>query len=549
MRNLRWAGLLSSFLIIGVLGGLVAPGFSEAVTAKPSLLLRVDGQPAAGIDLIKSADTTDTAFAACSSTEKTSGGFNLCWRLDTSTGATGGTPSRTYQVYAGGGGTPTLNVADTDGGLQKFKLTTLQIKPTSQNWGCTTRPTNCPNDNETHIITLTLTLPFEFVGDSSTTMQGMLLTEGNFYPIPVPVPLTPTAGTTVRNDAIELTAWGKFNSSDGVGTAGRAMTGDATTGNFYNRTTGGVTTTQRGPMRFQYGGTATTSQYYSLAQSQSDYDSNGTTAITYPIYTNCTNASLGNKCAPTITAIYSVTVYGPDTIELLTSNDLFFGGCDITNNKGGAQTPQGPPCFSSGKKKGLNDTLTAASAASTVANTAAATAAGSTPGEQCVVDCPCAYEECQGTIVIKLRHSNNVTLPLTFPFQATGPDIALPPDPAYNFVVPTHATTKIGQTPFEGLFVGNLTAPWSFAALIERFPTIPGYDGGWKVDSIDCDSQLNQPAIYDGLGNLISPAVIVSTWTTDSGSDKRNATVTKLGKGDVVTCSWHAHKNSSNNIP
>jgi hypothetical protein len=546
MKSLRWVGLVFSLLIVGVLGGLMAPLPSEAgVVVAPSLKLKVDN--GTEVELITTNSTA--AAAACIDTEKSSGGFTHCYRLKTGSDSYApGNSGRTYQVT--GVGTPgaTLNVADTDGGLQKFKTSTLRITPTATDWGCNQadRLANCNNALETHTILLTLTLPFEVVEDSNTTFQGMLLTEGNFYPVPATVPLGQVK-YTVKNDTIELTANGKFNSSDGSGTAGRAMTGDTTTGKFYSRLTGGVTTSNlRGPLRFQYGGTATTSQYYSLNQTQADYDANGTTPNTYPIYTTCQNASFSNKCAPTITAVYKVIVYGPDTIELLTSNDLFWGGCDITNNKGG-QTPQGPPCFSSSKKKGLNDTLAAASQASTAANTAAAIATGSTAGEQCVVDCPCAYEECQGKIVIELRHSNNVTQQLSFPFAATGPDIALSPDPAYNFLVATNATTKTGQTPFPNLFVGNLTAPWTFAALIESFPPISGFNGGWKVDSIDCESELNEPAVYNAIGELISPAVIVSTWTTDSGSDKRNASVTKLGKGDVVTCSWHAHKNSSGN--
>ena len=92
MRYLRWVGLVSSLVIGGVLGGLMAPLPSEAA---PTLTLQVDsGTP---VNILGGTVTCPTGFTSCFAVGGT---------------ATGGNPSRSYTVSAAPGLSPRLNLTD-----------------------------------------------------------------------------------------------------------------------------------------------------------------------------------------------------------------------------------------------------------------------------------------------------------------------------------------------------------------------------------------------------------------------------------------------------
>jgi len=213
------------------------------------------------------------------------------------------------------------------------------------------------------------------------------------------------------------------------------------------------------------------------------------------------------------------------------------GGCTITNNKGG-QDPQGPPCFSNSKKN-ITDSSTDFFNAQKNKDVIYFHSVNATPIPACSAGhCTCVNTDtCKGNIKI----TANVTPAASqeFSFDASGLGVA-----------PFHIITTGGGYG-EQLFPNLITVypdPWTFEALLaENFWTVIPGDGNHKydVDSIDCASQLNRPAIIDPLTGIVTePAYIVSTWEVDSTSVKTKAKVTQLGNGDTVTCNYHIHKTS-----
>ena len=458
----------------------------------------------------------------------------------------------------------------TPDGSDLITLTGLRVDPlhpvgsggtkltTSNNWGCVTRGTSCENELDLHKIKIRLVVKLDNVPNASTNFTLALNTGGDFFPGP-PVIIGTTAYNIV-NSQIDFDAWGIFKSGDTTlnGGLGQSMT----SGKSYTVKIGANAPVQKsGLMTYQYGAPVVGSSNYQLTQIKANYDNNSTTADSYPVYANCQNALFSNKCAPTITQVWVATVKGGDSFELQSSNDLVAVGCSTTNNAGGEQTPQGPPCFANSKKKDATDDIDAALAIITANNSSAAQQAGSVPGTTCeeLNNCECLSDDCRGTIVVAAEvtpavktsctQPNPNNTPPGFPFTGTGPNIAIPGDTPFPlpFCIETASDGK-GSKQFPNLFIGN-SDPWSFTANITSllWPK-PDSNHEYDSDSIDCRSVLNQPAVIDPTtGQVITPEVIVSRWTVDSGRVKITATVTELGKGDTVTCTYHIHKNSSSN--
>lgn len=557
MRNLRWAGLVFSLLIVGVMGGLMAPLTSEAA-ARPSVTIKVcsGGATSCGteVELIwqdpvttlnGAAASPGSGSFACSQSEYSN--YNLCYRLRTRTDmtqsgstpltVTGGSPSRTYSIKTETGSTDlaSLLVNDKDGS-NVSKLTHLRIEPQNWpvSWGCLLKPTNCNDVNETKIIIITSRVTFDYIPDASLTVQGSLSTSGNFFP---------TQGFDVINDTIQLDANGTFNATDVA--PGRSMTSSKN----YSRVDATGTKPLSGIMTFQFGGPANGSAYYQLYQTPANYDNNSTTADTYPLYLNCTN---GSKCAYTKVEKYTVTLKGPDAFELQSSNDYIDVNCSITNNKGG-QDPQGPPCFSNSKKNNGDATTQITSAQGTTITGNTTGAHGSPLGTACELtgNCQCTDPyTCKGKIVIAANVNPNeaIGVPVNqsgFFFSAEGPDIALHSNPLYFYISTNSAGT--GTREFPDLFVGDTTAPWSFNAEVTStlWPQ-PDTTHKYDPDGLACESKLNE-YVYNLDGSVNKDlSTIVSEWTVSQASLKTNATVTKLGVGDTVTCTFTIHKKGIN---
>jgi len=559
LKCLQRAGLVSTLLIGGVMGGLMAPLPSEAT--QPSVKIKIDTTSPGGVETELITETQDQALANCTQSEKDAG-YNYCYRLkirpDLTQPPSGNNPP--FEVTGKNGSdqgagttrkwvlldatTPSgskasLLVVDKDG-TNKSALTGLRVEPklfaTALGWGCTTKPTICQNVQDTHVVYITSKVYFDILPDNRTSIEGALLTSGKFYPGP-----TGSSGWDVIGDTIILSATGVFRSG---------TTKPMTTGFNYNEVSATGTKAKSGDLTFQFGGPANGDAWYQLFQIQGNYDNDTNTPNSYPLYTPCDNGN--GKCAYQKTEVYTVTVKGPDALELQSSNDWVDTGCDITNNKGG-QTPQGPPCFSNSKKFDATDPIAAASTTIIATSTTNGNANGGKVGESCEANnnCQCTNPYiCKGNIVIAVRVNPDeaVTQNGGFPFSAEGPGIALPGDQYYPlyFSIPT-LSNGTGSRSFPDLFVGDTTAPWSFNALVVNNTNWPVPDSTHKYDpdGLGCESLLNQPAITNPDGT-ITPAVIVSTWTVSSGSLKTNATVTKLGAGDTVTCTFTIHKKSIN---
>lgn len=343
MKYLRWVGLLSSLLIVGVLGGLLAPLPSEAV---PTLTLQVDsGTP---VNILGAA-------TACSTTS-----YNQCYAINTITQAVGaGKPAnRNYKASAAPGGLqPRLNVGDFSA-QDVFKLTGVLFGPTSTTWAT----------NEVHVLRIVMTNTFNAAPNNAGNYILALKSGG--YVQAGPLPITPNV---TQYDFLKFEGKGTFSST-------------LVNVNLLN-------SANSAPLSLQVGN-AVAKSYFTLNQ-----------VVTYPTF-NCLATDGSGKCKPTITLTYTQTFYGPDSLVLTDSNDMISGEpCKLTPADG-ADSPTGPvlPCHSSGKKKSASDFITDTIIASNIADVTAAVADGAVAAIACVVDCPCADPDtCKGTIVTKVK--------------------------------------------------------------------------------------------------------------------------------------------------
>ncbi len=511
----------------------------------------------------------DLQLTACTDAEVTAlaPGFTSCWFVPTNlVFSTGGTTPRYFKVVdinwpacTTPCGRPILKVGDVGGGLDSIVYTNYQFAPTtsagtaltSPYWGTAlnTKPnvgtpgTTPPFYGETHSMRLTFNLTFDFAGNNKSvcTDYANPATCSALYQLSLGISGTFAGGGggTASGDYVRLSGTGNFGPT-------------AQWRNLLLPTPSGGScvdpNSQNSPLDVNYcplqrelGLAATTPSSFSDLPSliQDTLGSNR-----YPAYI-CDRAPTGtetiaNSCKPQVTFSLTATVRGPDSFILPGSMYAVGGGCTVTNNKGGTLTPQGPPCFSNSNKNNLTDSTTnfitnEKNASQQYFNNVGAVATLACVGDQCICANP---DTCSGTIKI----TANVTPAASreFSFGASGQGVA-----------PFHITTT-GAGYGEFIFPKLLTLypdPWIFEALINEswWTSIPGDpQHRYDVDSIDCTSLLNRPAVYDSTGAiLITPAYIVSTWTVDSSSVKTKATVTQLGTGDLVTCNYHVHKTSN----
>jgi hypothetical protein len=217
----------------------------------------------------------------------------------------------------------------------------------------------------------------------------------------------------------------------------------------------------------------------------------------------------------------------------------------VTPADDGVTSPSGPPipCHAKGNKKSGDSIIKEEFDKLNQVDLAAAAEAGAVQAVQCTAadNCPCADPEtCKGSIVTKIRVTPTTGVNgRVFNFTTDGDFGSYGIDPPFPII---SSNKGLGSYAFNNILtVGR--SPWIIAQGV--FPVIDA-NTFYDTDNIDCVSALNKPAIYDTLGELISPAFIVTTWTVAGTSDKGPLTVNQLGGGDTLTCEWHIHKNSSN---
>jgi hypothetical protein len=428
MRSLRWVELVFSLLIVGILGGLMAPLPSEA--SSTSLTLQVDsGSP---VPILGGTGT-------CPS------GFNQCYLVN-STPVAFGTNSKGFKVLPAPGtlGTlPKLLINDTS--QDAIKFTAVQIAPTStSSW---------PN-TETHVVKIVMKNTFDASPNAAGNYVFALRTGGYLK-----------AGGTVS----PLYTQFDFLRFEGTGTFSPTLVNVP----LLNKA---PATTNLTPLTLQVGNQATAT-YFTLNQ-----------VVTYPTFAcDADGGASGTQCKPIITITMTVTFYGPDSLVLTDSSEAFGGGpCKLTPADG-VDSPTGPvlPCHSSGKKKSTDDSITQQIINSNNIDVTTATTdePDAVRAVQCVEadNCPCADLDdprCAGTIV----HIADVTPATiqTFPFTAVGPGILSP-----NYTITTDANGD-GSKQFSPLpAVGQ--GPWTFVK--GEFP-LADPTHRYDLDSISCVSTL-----------------------------------------------------------
>ena len=310
-KYLQRVGLVPTMLIVGILGGLMAPLPSEAV---PTVTVKVDSGTASSI--------LNTTSSICTTTEL-SLGYTACYAINTNLTVAGvppqGTtlPVRSYNVRNAPGATARLRVADNLGN-DKLSLVGVQFIPTVLNWG-NTAPTFA-NTNEQHVLTITVSNPFDSIVNTANIGNYVwaIRAGGEFRagPSPTTAP-TACAGTTTTGSCNTI---GNAVTYPGQGTfspnlVNRAILSPA--GSTAN--TKPLSLTVAGP-------TSAIVSFDGLTNATM-----GQSNPTYPTFICDDNGgTAGGTCKPSITQTMTVTLKGPDTFVLVNGQDTFGANCTTT---------------------------------------------------------------------------------------------------------------------------------------------------------------------------------------------------------------------------
>lgn len=305
-RYLQRVGLISTMLIGGVLGGLMAPLSSEALP--PTVTLKVDnGTP---VSILSTTNTSST----CTATEVTLG-YTHCYAINTALTVVGvppqGTtlPVRSYIVRNAPGATARLRVGD-NAGSDKFSLIGVIFVPAESTWGSTTA-----NTSETHVLTLGMSNTF----DSATNVNNKgtyvwaLRAGGEFRAGP--------AGTgAAACGAVACNTIGNSVTFPGIGTFSTTLT---------NRNILSPSGSNSQPLSFTVAGPTTPIVSFNGLTNTSL----GQVNPTYPTFICDQNGgTLDNSdvCKPSITQTMTVTLKGPDSFVLVNGDDSYGANCAAT---------------------------------------------------------------------------------------------------------------------------------------------------------------------------------------------------------------------------
>ena len=517
MRSLPWVGLVFSLLIVGVLGGLLAPLPSEAGT--PTLRLEVDPDPDGTGPLVRGG-TGDIDFlvadplAVCTTTEKNSG-YTQCYSVSTSATATGKN-GRQYKAKAFDVGvTARLLLSDKSGG-DAAKLTGVTFFPTTVNWATT----------EAHALRIIMTHTFDFAPNTSTAV-GLGMRAGGMF-VSGPTALTPYV---TKNNSVKFAGKGKFQGATGA---------EENLVNSANPV----------PLSFTEGSSVQKS-YFTLDQ-----------IIQYPSFACDSNGTAtGTVCIPIITLTYDVTLTGPDSVSMTDSATVQAVGCEkfSTHPKGGGKnairchnattagvstvprvmrvsTATGKIIATGGGNINTAPTADSTLSSSLLKETAAEVTTmegeGAVKGltcEEAGVVCRCSSLDCRGTIV----HVVKVESPgagLEFRFKRTDDGTENNPFKEYSITPVTTANGTMGE--YSHLDLPTLGSQWTMVKLL---PT------NWNLTSISCVSA--NYGDYATLQAAIAAGQEVFTKWTEYPSVEASPVPTGhrvdfLNGGDTLTCTW-----------
>lgn len=591
-------GLVAMLLVAGVVVGLMVPLPSEAQTV-PVLKIQIDGtyndntadpaapgfnQPLSNTGTVITSlgetpyNSTDCPAVNGYPSAATAANGNVgtkCYLLQTGQVLTAPN-GRQYRVQAYSTPKPRLLVVEGGTNMDSITVSNLELAPVFPTgntdwWGSTannigtcvnstqTAP-NCTTFNtrgEPHTFYLTLDHKFDRLPNNvncaagtaptppscSTVYPFALRVSGMINGVQPGVAGVRAAGPTAGNGSstfVKLVGDGYFTTSTTAFTKLR-KTSSATTGPVCNYNAS-VSSTASDiawcPMKRTLGSSTFPTSSFASGPAILQQD---TASPSYPAY-NCNNTGgATGLCKPRIVQLLKVTMYGPDSLQLANSWEGFGLGCNLTSPDPGGGPSGNPaiPCHSNGNK---NAEKKMTEFADTITTTDLTTymAVGADPTPACLVDCPCGDPAvCTGTIVA-VADETPATDGLIFPYLGEGAGLL----PSFRICSSGHYDGGTGtcilpntNPPESETFkdVPISGGPWTIT--YDR-PNAPRVDANtfWDPDNIECTSVLNNP-------NVIPP-IIVSTWKVDVGGIKTKAEVTKLGKGDTVTCTWHIHKNS-----
>ena len=505
MKYLRSVGLMSSLLIAGVLGGLMAPLPSEADNTK--VTFQVDtGTVATLLNIASGAASTCTVPA----------GYSRCYALPTG-GTFTGSNSRSYTI-TGYDGTlnpatlPRLLVTDT-GGLDNLTFTTVEFKPVATSgWGSTSAncgacaPTTSTSYGEQHTLKVEITHTFGLAANiktaspptDATKYKFALRASGMFKGNPTNYP-------TIAN----ATASGDFVKFEGTGRFGTTTTTTPLLSSFPpNDSQGALPACNTANSKINSGRTPSSDVNYcplrktmtGTLSPTSSFSTNPTleqvnvTNNPYPSYVCNSN---GTDCRPTVILKLTGTVYGPDSWVFSSSGDAAGGSCNLVPPGPPVSTPA-VPCQSQGNgnnktAKAIGDYFDRQDAAD--APLFAAEFAESTPaceGEACV----CSDPDVCGVSITTLFNTG------------LAEDGSV--DPHYSLIQsadPYLGPNAIVANPPAGAWVPNtVTSKW-----ISPSANQSQEDGGNEVGNYTYQTTFDLTGLDPG------SASITGQWATDNG--------------------------------
>ena len=290
MKCLQQVGLVSTLLTGGVLGGLMAPLPSEALSpsASPTVTLKMD----AGNTLT----LRDLGLITCSASDVSPGGYNYCYAVPTG-GIVTGTSNRQYRIDPNG--TPRVRIADFNG-QDKMSLTGVQFVPVAPLW---------PN-TESHTMTITLSATLDATTDGANGVGGATINQNN-------------AGLykwAVRSS-------GEFIANTGSDSVGNSLT-LAGVGTFRaDKTNRPILSTENAAARrgtknlttlsFTIAGPADTADINWGGLTNTDMGQQDLYFPEFDCSLNYGTNQVPAACRPTITQTLTATIKGPDTLRVL----------------------------------------------------------------------------------------------------------------------------------------------------------------------------------------------------------------------------------------